>query len=354
MRLRGCLGIFLFIFLLSACQQSETISVRPVRAEQVRITAVSGHYSYSGVVRAHHDITLAFQVGGKVASRKVEVGDTVHAGQVLAELDTRDLVLDVQNTQAELASAKSNLEFTKTELSRYVPLLKTGNVSQSFYQQTKTKYETDSASVDRTTSALELAKRKLAYATLTAEYPGIITKLDITAGQVVAAGQAVMQLARNDEKEIIINVPEQRIQQWQQRNQIDVVLWAYPEKKYTAKIREISGEADPATRTYTVKLSVIDADATMRLGMTANVQVDDLRKEPKIVVPLTAIYYESKAPMIWVIDIKSMTVNPVKVVLGEYEDNKIIVNSGIKNNQWIVTAGVNGLRPGQKIKFVTE
>jgi multidrug efflux system membrane fusion protein len=348
------LTTLILVSTLCACDKPTPTQVRPVRAEQVLLSNIAAHYSYAGVVRAHHDIVLSFQVGGKITRRYVDIGDNIKPGELLAEIDSKDLVLDVQNIEAQLKSEQSSLLLVKDDLQRYSPLVKAGHITQSFYDQAKTKYDTSVASVDKMQSSLDLAKNKLIYAKLYADYPGVITKVQASAGQIISPGQAVMEMAGTNEKEIVISVPEQRINEWQSINKINVTLWAYPKMHYAAKLREISGEADPATRTYTVKLSVIDADATMRLGMTANVQVDVLRPKPMIVVPLTSIYYESRNPIIWVINPKDMTVQPVKVTLGAYENNKIIVDTGLKSGMWIVTAGVNSLRAGQKVKLVEE
>lgn len=339
---------------ITACGKSDEPQIRPVRAQQVQLSNVAAHYSYAGVVRAHHDIVLAFQVGGKVTRRYVEVGEVVKAGQLLAKIDPKDLALDKKNMESQLKSDESSLALAKSDLSRYAPLVKAGHVSESFYEQAKTKYETDLAEVEKMKSTTELSNRKLEYTHLYADYSGIITKVEVSAGQVVSPGQAIMQMARNDEKEIVINVPEQRIAEWQHINKIEVVLWAYPKVKYSAKLREISGEADPVTRTYIVKLSVEKADEAMRLGMTANVLVDVLRDVPEIIVPLTAVYYQAQYPEVWVINQKDMTVQPVKVTLGDYENNQIVINSGLKSGQWVVTAGANSLRAGQKVKIVEE
>ncbi len=338
---------------ISSCHHDVT-QVRPVRAEQIKPTTLLSHYSYAGVVRAHNDVTLSFQVGGKISNRYVEIGESVAPGKLLAELDAKDLTLDVENIDAQLKSAKSTLLLSQNDLNRYKQLLSQGHISDSFFQDAKTKFETNSATVERIQASLQLAKRKLNYTKLYAEYPGIITKTLANAGQVVSPGQAVIQMARSDEKEIVINIPEQRIEQWQYINNVTVTLWAHPAVKYDAKIREISGEADPVTRTYVVKLSMTNPDKSVRLGMTANVEADEHTERPQILIPLTAVYYENNNPSVWIVNQEDMTVQPTKILLGGYEDNKIIVKGGLLAGQWIVTAGVNSLRKGQKVKLVDE
>jgi len=353
----GFVIMLIMLLTLAACQRETVIQqIRPVRAEQIKPFNEEEQYSYAGVVGAHENVALAFQVNGKILHRYVEIGDSVKVGQLLMSLDTKDLSLDEQNLEQDVKSAQSELDVTKSDLDRYKPLAQAGYITKSFYQQQVSKYTTDSDSFAKAKNLLGLAKRRLEYAKLYAEYPGIIVKILANEGQVISAGQEVMEMARSDDKEIVINVPEQRIQEWQHINKAIVMLWAYPDKKYIAKIREIAGEADASTRTYTVKLSIHNMDAMMQLGMTANVQVmeeGDIQ-HPIIALPLTAISYETRTPFVWIINMKNMTVQPVAVKLGNYQGNKIIVTSGLHAGQWVVTAGVNSLRPGQKIKLLEE
>lgn len=351
--LSSLVTLLLFSILLIGCQQHPD-QVRPVRATQVQSTLSAKHYTYAGVVHGHDDVVLSFQVGGKITERYAKIGDTVKPKQLLASLDKNDLLLNIQNLKEEVSSAGSAVALSKSDLGRYSVLVQSGHISKSAYQQAQTKYATDQANLGKAQSSLSLAQRKLEYADLYADYTGIITKVFAEVGQVVSPGQQIFQLARTDTKQIFISVPEQRIQQWEHVSKITVTLWAYPDRKYEAKIREVAGEADAVTRTFTIKLDVINPDVYMRLGMTATVEIDEYHPQPVVTLPLTAIYYEKQAPLVWVINIKDMTVQPVKVTLGEYQDNSIIITSGLKAGQWVVTAGVNKLRPGQKIKLLEK
>jgi multidrug efflux system membrane fusion protein len=340
--------------LLTACSGDDT-PARPVRAVTVQLSNIAAEYSYPGVVRARYDNPLAFQVGGKIASRLVEIGDTVHPKQLLATLDTRDLKLNLQNKQGQLQAAESDLNLTKTERDRYEPLFKKQIISASQYQQVQAKYESALARLQQAQSDLSAAQQQLAYADLYADYDGVITQVQASPGQVVSAGQAVFQLARSNQKEILINVPEQRIAQWHGKiTKIIVRLWAYPQKQYSAQIREIADDADAVTRTYAVKLTVTNADNLMQLGMTANVLAAEQRMQPAITLPLTAVFDRENKPYVWVIDPKTMKVQAVTVTLGNYAADSIIVTTGLQAGQKVVTAGVHALRAGQKVTLLGE
>lgn len=348
--------LFLFVFILSSCQKETPIqSIRAVRVEQVQLSRVMDRYSYAGVITARENINVSFQVGGKIARREVEVGDSVTPGQLLAILDPKDLELNLQNAEEDVKSSESALALSQSDLARYQPLVKQGYISKSFFQQVQTKNQTNTNAFEKAKSNLSLAKRQLGYAKLYAEYPGIVIKIFANAGQVISAGEPLLEMALGTPSEIMIHVPEQRIQLWRTIKKINFVLWAYPNKTYTAKIREIAGEADPQTRTYKVKLSIDNPQNIMKLGMTANVQVDESNStEAMITLPLTAIAYESKQPIVWVCNMKNMTVHPVKVILGEFKNNRIRIKAGLNVGQWVVTAGVNSLSPGQKVKILKE
>lgn len=350
------MGILILIILLNGCQSEKAQKlVQSVRAEQVKISHVNTTYYYAGVVGTHEDIDLSFQVGGKIAHRFVQEGDNVEPGQLLASLDTQDLILQEQNLAADVKLEESTVANSKSDLNRYTPLVSKGYVSKSFYDQAKTKYLTDLDRLAQTKSELGLAQRKLAYANLYAESPGIITKTFATEGQVVSAGKPILRMARIDKKVIIIYVPEQRIEQFQNIGEVNFNLWAYPDKQYKATVSEIAGEADPMTRTYKVQLKILNPDSFIRLGMTANVQIQEKGSgESILTLPLTAISYETPEPSVWVINLKDMTVQPIVVTLGEFKNNQITINSGLSVGQWVVTDGVNNLRPGQKVKILNE
>ena len=347
----------MFMVMLFGCSDHGIKSVsRTVKALKVGVSPVNSTYSYAGVVQARYDIPLAFQVPGKLATRNVDVGDVVKAKQLLATLDANDMAIQLQIREEKLSAAKSTLELAQAELNRYSPLFKKGYITASQLHQIRAKYESALADWQQSNGDVTEAQRKLAYTNLYSEDAGIIIDVSAEPGEVVAAGKPVLHIALSKEKEILIHVPEQRIEQWDQAdNNIDVVLWAYPKTHYAAKVREISFDADPVTRTYDVKLSLPNADSKMKLGMTANVALVVHQKQPQIKIPLTAVFYQGKQAKVWVINQKNMVVQPVNITLGDFKNQDYIqVDSGLLDGQWVVTAGVHFLTPGQKVKLLSE
>jgi len=348
-------SILLVFLLLWGCSSHEKTSLpRPVQAIQLKAADVAAKYTYAGIVNPRYETPLAFRVGGKVATRTVDVGQQVHPGQLLATLDNKDLKINVDNKEAAVAESNSKVSLTKTDLDRYTPLLPKGYVSASQYHQIKSNYETAVAEQTRANSDLTNAKQQLSYANLISDYEGIITQTLVNPGQVVTAGQTIMQIALAGEKEVVIDVPEQRVNDWRNSNySLAVDLWAYPSDHYSAKVREISGNADPVTRTYKIKLSILNPNKDMQLGMTADVIFKRYYQKPEMTLPISAIFYEGKQAKVWVINRNEMTVIPVAVNLGDFsENNSIIILSGLQLGQWVVTAGVHNLNPGQKITLL--
>ncbi len=352
------LGVWLLILLiLTGCSSDKPKageSVRPVKAITIQSSPVTTEYSYAGIVTARDEIPMSFQVTGKLASRLVDVGDKVKKGQLLATLDANDLNIQLEIKEQKLIAAKSNLEFADSELKRYSPLLKKGYVTPSQVNQLKSKYDSALADWNNANKDLVAAQRQLSYTNLYSQIDGIVVDTSASTGEVLEAGKPVLKIATSDEKEITINVPEQRVQQWKKSpGVIEVALWANSEKKYKVHVREISSDTDPVTRTFTVKLGVVDPGTDMLLGMTANVKLRFVNQSPKVSIPITSLFYQEKTPQVWVIDPHKLTVKATAVMLGQYsKNNTVLVDKGLHDGEMIVTAGAHNLFPGQKISLL--
>jgi len=319
----------------------------------IKLLPVTKEYSYAGVVTARHEIPMAFQVTGKLAKRLVDVGDKVKANQLLAVLDAHDLKIQLEIKEEMLSSSKSNLDFTKSEFDRYSSLIKKGYVTASQIFQLRSKYESALADSNRARNDIASAQRQLGYTNLYSQVDGVVIDTMKNAGEVVEAGTPILKLATSSEKEITISVPEHRVLQWRQKGVVFIVtLWSNPAKKYAVHVREISSDAEPVTRTFTIRLSVPKADAEMMLGMTANVKLQVLGPA-NIVIPITSIFYKENQPNVWVIDPKELTVKAVAVTLGQYNQNNMVsVDKGLEDGQMIVIAGAHQLLPGQKVSVL--
>ncbi|GJJ01967.1 hemolysin secretion protein D [Duganella rhizosphaerae] len=337
---------------LAGCSKpaEKTEDIRPVRAIVLASSDVDVNAEFSGEVRARVESRLAFRVGGKIVTRKVDVGTLVKHGQVLMQLDPQDLQLSQAQALAGLRAAETNRDLAKAELKRYQELRSKNFVSQAVLDAKDSTYKAAQANVDASQAAYRGQSNQAGYASLVSDVDGVVTAVDAEVGQVVQPGTPVVRVAKQGEKEIVIGLPEDKVETLRRVPDVQVRLWADPKNAVAGKIREISPVADPSTRTYTVKVSIPDSLAEAKLGMTAVVQFASKTATPQIKVPLTALYYEKSASSVWVVE--GGVVKLVPVTIAGAAGNDIVLGSGVKVGQTVVTAGVNLLKPGQKVKIL--
>lgn len=327
-------------------------SSRPVKVVRIGDEAAAGVMRFAGEVRARYETTLAFRVSGKMIARPVEVGDRVHKDQRLARLDSNDFQLGTDALKAQLKSAQAEQDFARDDLTRYRELLNLRVISPAEFDRHDTAYITARERVAALNAQLNQATNQLQYTDLLADRDGVVTALEAEIGQVVAAGQPVVKLARLDEKEIHIDIPEQRVAGIELHQKVLVTLWASDDRQTTARIREIAAAADPASRTYRVKATLLEAQDEARLGKTATVWIP-LTTPPRIAVPLSAVFTpqnEPGRPRVWLVDEQAGTVRSVPVQLGEALDGERIVVGGVGSGQLVVSAGVQRLAEGQAVR----
>jgi RND family efflux transporter MFP subunit len=338
--------------LLAACSKpvEKKEDIRPVRAVVLAGSSVDVAAEFSGEVRARYESRLGFRVPGKIVARKVEVGSAVKKGQVLMQLDPQDLQLSQAQALASLRAAETSRDLADAELKRYRELRRQNFVSQAVLDQRESAYKSAQANVEAARALYRTQSNQAGYASLTSDIDGVVTAIDAEAGQVVAAGTPVVRVARTDEKEIVFGVPEDNVDELRKLATVTVRLWADPEHPFAGKIREVAPMADPATRTYAFKVSLPPTVTSAKLGMTAVAQFESRSAEPRIKVPLSALYHEKNATSVWVVE--QGVVKLVPVTVASADGNDLVVGSGLKAGQTVVTAGVHLLKPGQKVTIL--
>ncbi len=344
----------LFALVLTSCSERRTPATppRPVRVTALRYEDELTTARYSGEVKARYETPLSFQVGGKIASRLADVGATVNPGNLLATLDAADYALNQASAGAQLAAAKAELEQARKDLMHLGNLREQQLASEASYDRRRDIVQAAEARVKDAQAALALTRRRSIYTELRAEQAGVITGVEAEVGQVVTAGQAIFHLARTEEKEVVIQVPENRLDDLRSATTLQVSLWAAPDVLFPAKVREISPGVDTLIRTYTVKVTLLERDPRIRMGMTATVQVQRAEPRPVASVPLTALYRGGGQPAVWVVDAETQTVNLHPVTVQRYDADSVKIVEGPASGQWIVTAGVHKLLPAQKIRLL--
>src|SRR4029453_10108857 len=245
-------------------------SERPVEIQRVSFQDADRAREFVGVVRPRYETDLGFRVAGKIITRSVNVGDRVAVGDVVARLDPGDLKVQLQSADAELAAATSNLAQAAADFERYAKLKTNGWASVADFDRKKAASDEAQGRLDRARRALDLARNQLTYADLKADADGVITATLAEPGQVVAIGQAVARLAHHGEKEAVVALPETWLAEARKSKAI-VRLWADRERGFEARLRELSPQADAATRTYAARFTIENADEAVAFGVMAAV-----------------------------------------------------------------------------------
>ncbi|TMG99528.1 MAG: efflux RND transporter periplasmic adaptor subunit [Betaproteobacteria bacterium] len=351
-RIIGGAAVAITAVLLVACAKPEPTPepVRPVQLMQVKLGGTTGTAVFAGEVKPRHEIDLGFRIGGKVIGRNVDVGARVVRGESLARLDPADAALQVDAQKAAVAAAETEYRYAKAEFDRYENLRQQKFISESALDQKRNALDANHAKWEQARSQLSVTQNQAAYATLAAPDGGVITAISVEAGQVVTAGQTVMKLAREDEREVSISVPESRMAELRAAPVLGVFLWANPQRIYAARVREISPAVDAVTRTFAVRVTILDPDPGLHWGMTANVVVPGTEAANATLLPLTSIYRKGNASAVWIYDEKSRTVSLRPIVVGQFREDGVIVTGGVARGEWIVTAGVHKLREGETVR----
>ena len=340
--------------LLSACHKAveKTEDIRPVRVIQVAPQGVSLSTEFSGDVRARTESRLGFRVGGKVLTRSVDVGNVVKRGQVLMTLDAGDLQLVQSQARAALTAAETNRDLAKAERTRYQELLNNKFISQAVFDSKDTAFKAAQASVEQAQAAFKVQRNQAGYTQLVADVDGVVASVDADVGQVVAPGTPVVLLSKSGDKEVQFGIPEDRVELMRSLPEVQVRLWANPKQLIKGKVREISPQADPATRTYAARVTLVGAPADVKLGQTAYVSYQVNSPQSLIRVPLNAMYQEKSVTSVWVVDGDMVKLVPVAV--AGVAGNDVLIARGLTPGQKVVTAGVHVLKPGQKVKILDQ
>ncbi|MFG1344204.1 efflux RND transporter periplasmic adaptor subunit [Xanthobacter autotrophicus DSM 431] len=322
---------------------------RPVQVTSVAYKPREAEKSFVGVVRARREIDLAFRVGGKVVQRKVEVGDLVKAGDVVARMDPEDLRLELESARAELSAATANLAQTAAEDTRYRSLTAKGVASAADLDRKSLAKEEAVGRLERAKRSLELAENRLSYADLVANADGVVVATAVEPGQVVSSGQTIVRVARLDEKEAVVALPETALADARDADAF-VTLWAEPGRQIPARLRELSPQAEANSRTYPARFALAGADGAVALGMTATVTLRPRQQQAVARLPLSALIDRGHGPQVFVVEAATRTLAARPVEIAAYTDDSVLLSSGVAEGEEVVTLGVQTLLPGQKVR----
>jgi RND family efflux transporter MFP subunit len=326
--------------------------LRPVLAAPVHYAPQWQAREFVATIKPRIEVDHAFRVTGKVVRRFVEVGQRVKKGDVLATLDEADLRSQKEQAEAELAASRMALEQASADERRAIKLNKDGWTAKAALDRQRTAAEEARGRYQRASRALDIAKNALEYATLRADGNGIVTQTSVEPGQVVAAGQGVVRVARSGELEAAVALPE-AFAASASAGEARLFLWSEPSKTYRAKLRELSPSADAMTRTFAARFSLPDADSAIAIGMTATLTIENKDATPAVNVPLAALFNQGQGPSLWKVDDEGrLTLTPVTVL--RYEARTALVTGGVAEGDNIVVLGVQKLDAHQRVRVVKQ
>lgn len=348
-----CLLVLTVAGVLAACSPPPpgAEDIRPVRAITVQPRDASAAAELPGEIRPRIETRVGFQVPGRIATRLVDVGQTVRAGQPLATLDPADYRLELTAARAQVEAAKVDRDQQRLDFKRFEDLSKQGFISGADLERRKASLEAAEARYAQAVAQADVSGNQAAYSTLHASAAGVITAVDAEAGQVVTAGQSVVRIARTGEKEVQVAIPEGQLQTLRGIPDVSVKLWA-SEQALRGRVREIAPMADPSTRTYPARITLLDPPKSVALGMSATVTFVAPLPAPVITLPLQALFKEGDSTFVWLLDRQAMTVRQSAIKLANVSGNEVVVASGVVPGDTVVTAGVHLLKPGQKVKLL--
>jgi len=338
--------------ILSGCSQPPPPEpLRAVRTVQLRYDKTQEKDRYFGSVQARYEVDQAFRVGGKVVVRKVDIGQKVRQGDVIAVLDETDYKLAVQAAQQQLVAAEAQAAQAHSDRLRLEALKGDGSVSPSDDEKAQSNAQTTRAVAEADARKLELARNRLEYSTLRASQDGVVTSIKFEVGQVVGEGQPIVSIAKDVEPEIVVNVPEDQLAAFK-TSRYKATLTSAPDQSFDVVLRELSPQAAAATRTFRARLK----PATPRplpLGASARLEVDRPASEAAAaVIPAAAITQDKGRPAVWVVRRKADEpvgiVNLLPVSVQGYRNDDVLV-SGPAAGELVVTAGVQKMAPGLRV-----
>jgi RND family efflux transporter MFP subunit len=315
---------------------------------------------YPVEVAARYSNLMSFRVGGKLIERRVRLGDAVKKGEVLALLDPIDAQKQLASARAALTAAEHRLVFAREQLERDEAQAAKNLIATNQLEQTQDAYSAALAGRDQAAAQLVVMRDALTYNTLVADHDGVITSENADTGQVVTAGQAVYGLAWAGDTDVVLDAAASDLGRIRIDQAARVSFHALPGQDFEARVREIAPAADPQSRTYRVKLTLL-ASRPVPLGMTGDAALAPLAPgavptdEPALgstfTLPSTALFHSGDSPAVWVLD-RHSTLELRPVTVRSYGEHSSIITAGLKDGDVVVVAGVHTVYAGEHVKAV--
>lgn len=351
---RTAMGLSAVLLLLGACRSAEpppVAEVRPVRAISVERRSGGEIVALTGTIQAESEVNLAFRIDGRMIARPVNVGDQLRAGQLVAELDPQNEQSALRAARAALSAARGQLVEARANFERFRSLVEQGVVSRAEFERTTQVFQTAQAQADAAQAQVTIAENRLSYTRLSADAPGAVTAVGAEPGEVVQAGRMIVQVARADGRDAVFSVPANIKDSAPANPTIDVALTMDPSVTAVGRVREVAPRADPVTGTWQVRIGLTDAPAAMRLGSTVTGRMQ-IGGAEGVEIPAAALTRSEGKPAVWVVDPSAHTVALRQVEVLRFDPSGVLVGQGLEPGELVVTAGVQALVAGQKVRVL--
>lgn len=340
--------------MLASCgpgSETQATPPRPVRTATIEKREATTPLTFTGHIEADDEVSIAFRIPGRLLESSTKVGDRVETGQLLARLESQNELNTLRQAQAALAAAQGQLTQARNHYERQETLLAQGWTTRANFEVATQAQQTAKAQVEAAEAQLATAHDLVSFTELKADAPGKITATGPSAGEVVQAGQMIVRIARQDGRDAVFDVPAQLVRSATTDQEVTVSLADDPKVTARGRIRQIAAQADPVRRTFEVKVGLTNPPAAMQLGATVNGRVQS-SSGPVIDIPATALTRMNGRPAVWVVDPSTKVVSVRNVDILRFDQVQAIISQGLDTGEIIVTAGVQALHPGQKVRLL--
>ncbi|MBS1206362.1 MAG: efflux transporter periplasmic adaptor subunit [Proteobacteria bacterium] len=322
---------------------------RPVRYQVIGTASAHPVTVRTGEIRAHDETTLAFRLDGRMVNRLVDIGERVHAGQVLAAIESETGKNQLTSATADVESARAAERVAAINLSRMQKLMPSGAIARTQLDSARADWQAATSRLKSSIAAMHTAQDNLGWTQLTAPAEGIITRVSASAGQVVSAGQTIFTLATSDARDVVFDIADPQYLPARSASalQFPVALLANPSIRVSGKLRDISPQADPQTRTWQVRVTLEAPPAAMALGASASVDIPSVMPGG-YTVPASALSRLGDQPAVFIIDGRGKA-QLRAVTLAGYSATSVVIASGVGVGDKVITAGVSKLRVGEPV-----
>jgi membrane fusion protein, multidrug efflux system len=339
---------------LSGCDEAApppAPEIRPVRVITVEQRGGGDTVTLTGTVAPETEVNLAFRIDGRMVERRVNVGDRVRAGQIVARLDRTNEENNLRAARAELTAARARVTEARNNYARQRDLLQSGFTTRVRYDEAVRTLRSAESAADAAQAQVNIAETRVGYTELRADAAGTVTARGAEPGEVVAPGRMIVQIARAGGRDAVFDVPPTLKDQAPGRPVIEVSLTMDPTVRAAGRVREVSPRADPVTGTFRVWVGLENPPAAMRLGSTVTGRME-ISGSAGILLPASALTRAQSEPAVWLVDPANQTVALRTVEVLRFDPATVLVGQGLVPGDVVVTAGVQALRPGQKVRLL--